>query len=355
MQKEGWRNITDEQLYQKEEFEHVTELILPRLREEVTPTYLFLQIFSTQLLDHIVACTNAKSMAEKEAGRATKQFRFDRDDVLKFISMIVEVMGRRVHYLQTFVRGNERHKDGISTSKWERLHNLLAFDPKILLAFFNKGLQSIVKVGGEGTMDEMMLPWTASHEFVVTIERKPNERGLRIYVWTFYLTCSGHPIVYMVIPDTSVPFFTGTQIMDNVVANLPPRTVSVVTDSFFGNLEWLQANSAYNFTSAINFHHNTAQFTLLSHGLTYHQNRVFAYKDIVVSLFLDNNLMITASTVFQHQSPASTALTRLYRGINFSNIPPRLTIEDTLKLKTLSLNGLKALCKSLGYSASKYI
>jgi hypothetical protein len=339
-------------LYQKEEFEHVTELKLPRLREEVTPTYLFLQIFSTDLLDHIVLATNANSKAEKEAERATKEFTFDRNDILKFISCIIEVMGRRIHFLQAFVRGKERHGDGITVSKWEHLHRLLAFDTKVFFDLFNKGLQSIVKVGGEGTMDEMMLPWTAFHELVVTIERKPNERGVRVYVWTFYLTRSGHPIVFMVIPDIRIPFFTGTQVMDNVAANMPPRTVSVVTDAFFGNLEWLQAHSAYNYTSALNFHHNLADFTLLSHKLGYHQNRVFIYKDVVVSLFVDNNLMITASTVFQHQSLASAALTRHYRGINFASTQPRLTLEDTLKLKVLSSDGLRALCKSLGYSAS---
>lgn len=356
MQKRGWRNISDHEIKPRQEFADVTELNIPRLRGEVTGVNIFLRIFSITLITHIMEATNSESNKAFQTGEARKRFIFDQKDVILYVSVLLEAMGRRVHNLKDWIRGKtgERHKNGISASRYEAFRTYISFDYVEFFHLFNKGLRAVVHVGGCGTVDEMMWPWLAVHEWVVFIERKPSDTGIRVYVWTFFLTRTGHPIVYMIIPDIRIPFFTGAEVMDNIVANMPPKEVEVVSDSFFGNWDWMKRFPLFNFTSAINFTKYEEELKVMAYNLKYNENRVFTDGKVMVSLFQDNKLMITASTFFS-STPPPLITSRSHKGVNTSTAPPLLTMEDTLALKNLSVDGLRALSKALGYASGMSI
>lgn len=65
-------------------------------------------------------------------------------------------------------------------------------------------------------MDEYTLSWHANHPLMGTIERKPEKEHIKLFVQTFFLTKSGHPVVYFILPDIHIPFLTDRQVMDNV-------------------------------------------------------------------------------------------------------------------------------------------
>lgn len=156
-----------------------------------------------------------------------------------------------------------------------------------------------------------------------------------------------------VIPDIHTPVWTGTEVMNNAVALWPSHgDDGIITDAWFGYLNWLKKNHNLFFTSAVNYGKYPGLFDVLSFGLKYHENRVFTNGDVIVSLFEDNDLMITASTMFSAASPINLDREGHYRGVNTSVLKPILSLTDIDSLQTLSLAGLQALANAQGLSAS---
>lgn len=302
---DGWVNITDHQLSLKQEFAYVTQLKVPRLRGELTPAFIFHSIFHQKLISHIAKSTT--SFSQKLAITQGKTFfQYTDKDVMKFIFLIVEICARQVTSMQAWVRNQNgvRHSNGLNQERYETLRKRLSFDNHTLFDYFNKGLRSIVDVGGFGTVDEMIWQWHGNHPFVTFMECKPHNTGIKVFFLVHFLTRSNRPAVTHVIPDIHTPVWTGTEVMNNAVALWPSHgDDGIITDAWFGDLNWLKKNYNLFFTSAVNYGKYPSLFDVLSFGLKYHENRVFTNGDVIVSLFEDNDLMITASTMFSAASP----------------------------------------------------
>jgi hypothetical protein len=179
------------------------------------------------------------------------------------------------------------------------MQHLFANNPKVLFHSFNKGLQATVIIGGHDTNDKVIWEYFSDSSHVVCIPKKPHSTGLHAYKWCFPLTLFSKPIVYYVLPDLMTSCFTGIETMDVLLQQWPYDVkISTTADSFFCNLNWLRNNTNTSVTFTVPVDHFPL-VSLFAKSLKWYQYCVFTDGKIIVSLWLDNKLVITTSNALK--------------------------------------------------------
>lgn len=319
-------------------------------RGSVNGKAVFLRILD-ETIKHLTTSINEKiqlNNADKPKGGHPRTI--THSDIVHFLGVITHVCGHRAH---NFSAHYSKYRDKlISYRQWKKVRRALTFNTLILFECVNTGLQAYVNVGGHGAFDEAIWEYYGDTAFLICIPRKPHDTGVRAYKYCFPLTRSGRPVVFYLLPDLRTPCFTGGETMDAALRQMPPnRTTSVTADSFFCNLNWLRAhpNCPVTFGVASN---DVPELSLFSHNLHHHEYRLFTDGKIVLSLWLDNKLVITASNMFDLISPTTK---QVYRGSDCSNSEPVLSEHTVDVFGLLSLEELKALARRCGVSTGKYL
>ena len=152
----------------------------------------------------------------------------------------------------------------------------------------------------------------------------------------------------MVLPDIRTPRFSRSEILESIKNNWPTTGTTLITmDSYFGCLSTLRVLDDHFATFSLASKNESMLTELFAHNISYHELRMFKKDSLVLALWLDNNLMITGTNCFKISSERSHPK-QTHHGTDLLELPPRLSIEDTRILATLSLDGLKLLCKDLG-------
>jgi len=159
----------------------------------------------------------------------------------------------------------------------------------------------------------------------------------------FECTSTGKPIVYHVVPDIRIPVHTSVEIMDLMIEFAPADQYTLVADAFFPSLGWIQSHPTIDFIFSLS-PQDLPFFDLFSHGLEYHNYRIFKKDNLLISIWVDNKTMICISNCFVAENSEEGR----YRGSNFSK--PILSVDDIKLLAKLSSNGLKSLAKRCGVS-----
>lgn len=348
---EGWTNVTDLPLVPRIEFSDVTQLNNPARRSGVTLLSIFKRILSGRFVEVLVSGVKAKEVLKRE-GKRGPGLNFHEDDVFGLVAMILDICGRQVHQFRDYVRDPER-RVGLSANRYEDLKAHLDFNMEDLISAFNDSLKESIVVGGHGVVDESMLPWHGKSPFSITIPRKPKSTGLRMYVVCFPLASTGQPVAFHVIPDIRSPTYGGREVLDIVYDQLPAdRILSITADSFFGNLNWMTTHQDRFLTLAIPKNSDPKLFELFSKDLAHHEFRSFAKGDLVVTLWLDESLVITASTRYKTKRPGESSREGSYRGIDFNSQREKLSLPTIHILEKLPQDQLEILAKKCGISTS---
>lgn len=351
-QEEGWRNITDHTLELKEKYIHITKLKPAsgrmNTRGSITPKSIFLRIMQPTI-KHLTTAVNSSLRTTRDESTPGPSPLITEEDMCRFIGALVEMCGKRIHRQETYFTGSEA--PSYSYRQWKKIRqHLSGFNPKVLFSRFNDGLHAVVMIGGHGANDEAIWEYFGNSEHVVCIPRKPHSTGFRAYKWCFPLTLSGRPVVYHVLPDIRKPCYTGIETMDTLLKLWPSDAkISTTADSFFCNLNWLR-NHSEPVTFAVPAD-NFPYTQLFANNLRWHEYRVFTDGKIILTFWLDNKLVITASNAFQAIPPAGGEAN--YRGVDCSDLQPHLSVAAIQKLNsTFTLEELKALAARSSVSTS---
>ena len=157
----------------------------------------------------------------------------------------------------------------------------------------------------------------------------------------------------MALPDIRTPRFTRSEILEANKDNWPTNGTTLVTmDSYFGCLSAPQLLHGHFVTFSLASKNESMLTELFSHEMRYHELRMFKKDSLIVALWLDNNLMVTCTNCFRIQAPRNHPQPT-HLGIDLLGLPPRLSIEDAKIISSMSLEGLKSLCKELGIGSGK--
>jgi hypothetical protein len=151
--------------------------------------------------------------------------------------------------------------------------------------------------------------------------------------------------VYYLLPDLRTPCFTPAETIDAVINQMPSQSVvSITTDSFFASLNWLRAHPNHPVTFGVAAG-DVPEISIFSHNMHHHEYRLFTDGEILLSFWLDNKLVITASNMFNCYAPTTR---RIYRGTDCSNLEPCLSLSAIGHLSQLSGEDLKELARMCG-------
>jgi hypothetical protein len=151
--------------------------------------------------------------------------------------------------------------------------------------------------------------------------------------------------VYHVLPDIRRPVFTATNVLDAMEAQLPDdlRT-TIYCDAFFTCIPWFK-NCRHQFVASLS---KTRFNSIFYHHLKSHQYRVYQHGSLVVSVWVDNNVVVTLTNRYNVVDKNSVVV----GGIDTSGLRPLLNAADTQSLCALSLEGLQALTAAVGKPTS---
>ena len=158
--------------------------------------------------------------------------------------------------------------------------------------------------------DESMAGWESPlHYWVVYIPRKPVPEGIRIYIVATILTATGRPIAIWLLPDLpevhGQRFFSPKTVMEKVAhiiiaaarQGILPHNSTVTMDALFCYPDMLKMWLSYGIFGSVGLKQN--EFVkALAYDLKRGHHRVFQHGDLLISVFHDNKMVVTASTVF---------------------------------------------------------
>lgn len=209
---------------QVERTDAVTMAALPRTRAAATRNRRLLErfnsIISNDLLEWLTSVVN-KNMTENRGARGPSSVATTVEEMRAFIHILVGVINTTTTmkaYLETtdpkkrlgsFMEDDQLVWIGIN--RWTLLVKYLVFDDNEVTELFKRfsaGLASLVVTTSCGqthlAADESMIPWRSKCgkvSLIVTLPRKPQSTGFRVYTLAVSGTESGQPFVLCVIPD----------------------------------------------------------------------------------------------------------------------------------------------------------
>ncbi|MBA2655051.1 MAG: hypothetical protein H0U71_08325 [Gammaproteobacteria bacterium] len=349
---EGWECITSDSIELKHNYDpYITQSLLKSNRNE-KPTATFELFIKGEFIEHLLTATNSNIALTHSNTRGPKLEIIEKD-IYDYIMIIIVICYHKYPTLQHYWKNNQSIP--MSKSRYDTVNQFLAFNPKVLVEIFNKQASESVTIGQHSVVDESMLRYEGDTAYQIVMPRKPTDTGLRVYGHCFPLTRTNRPFYYYLLLDIQVPNLTSTEVLDNLVLRWKdPLQFTLSGDSYFGGIYWLLANQNYPTTLAIRTNDTAIShlLPLLGYQLKYQEYRIFKKGDVIVTLWLDNALVITASTAFV--STKQHLLEGQYRGYVTSNILPSLSINGIQILEQLSCADLQALAKRLGKPSSKY-
>jgi len=155
--------------------------------------------------------------------------------------------------------------------------------------------------------DESMIVWTAGHNWVLWIPRKPNPKGMRVFFAATILTATGRPIVLWMWPDLPPDehsFMSPKTVMEKVAKvlreaaqqQLLPRNYTITMDALFSYPDMLKSWLASNIYGSIGIKENKL-ITALAYMLPKHHHRIFKLGDVLISIYRDRKVFTIASTI----------------------------------------------------------
>lgn len=247
-----------------------------------------------------------------------------------------------------FLRNHAR--PGIPVSRFYKLDSLLSCIEPEFFNCLNNSFKEYIQLPGMTTLDETMWEWSSDHPAVVSIPRKPNSKGVKVFTYCFKFTHSDLPYCFHFIPDITRPGFSAAAMLDiaDIVYHDYPNT-SVTTDSWFSRLPRMRGGAHVLSTTSLGTDEEAALTRVVRANLTYHQYRTFRSGDICLTFFLDNDLMRTASNCFEVRASSSAfTTTRWSTGRGAEALPPRLSLGAIGPLLQLSSADLEVLASAFG-------
>lgn len=198
-----------------------------------------------------------------------------------------------------------------------------------------------------------MKPFHSDDPEVAYEPRKPQPEGIKIYLWCFSTTKLNLPVCYKVFPDIRIPIYNKDEIIQTIKESWPKgKKVTICTDSYFLGFSTLNSMVDHFGAFALPHTHDSKILDLFTHDIRHHENRVFFDGKFVISIWLDRNLMITASNYFK---PGENSINPSF-GIDVLEIKPIISVEGVKVLEGMPLEDLKSLCHELGrHSSNKKI
>ena len=118
---------------------------------------------------------------------------------------------------------------------------------------------------------------------------------------------------------------------------------------------WMECHKSLSLTFTLSTSQADGLWQLFGHGLGFKQYQTFSNGKIIVTLFNNAALVITASTAFKFTNEDPTVLTPFQAlETNMSDPTIQLSESDIKLLLNLSLDGLKKLASMSGISNSKH-
>jgi hypothetical protein len=100
------------------------------------------------------------------------------------------------------------------------------------------------------------------------------------------------------IPEITTKHLGAYAALDNFKQVLPKK-ISLTCDSWFGMKSWMEFNNHLPVTMSMSSNQGDGLWQLFSHNLQRNQFRTFSNNKILVTVFLDEGLLVTASTMFK--------------------------------------------------------
>jgi len=105
-----------------------------------------------------------------------------------------------------------------------------------------------------------------------------------------------------------------------------------------------------HFTFALSSSKVEAEIKIFAADLTFNEYRVIQKGSIMLSIWLDQKLVICASNLFKTRNERGQS--GFVIGADVNPIKPLISPEDCTKLATLSQGGLAAIARKMGHSGS---
>ena len=342
---EGCRNVTYNQL--KPKCEHSTTIIYRQgTRSSVTEIQIFEKLFPEHILETICMEIN-KNISLYDEVKST----ITPDKLLLLIGFILEAGFQKKVDLRTHLRDNN---SGTSLRYlWGIFSKYIEFDETYLFNLFNTNYKKYVEPGGHFSLDEQIWHWNGEDPSCIYIPRKPNPNGFKIICICAWLTSSRRPYCYHFIPDLANDKITPSLALDCTLQLLPRKRTSVTADCWFGSLNWLEHNKDSLYTLAIGANQRPYLTRVFALNLKPSEWRTFTNDKIVMTVFADNKLMVTATTCFDVLLDPIFKI-KSQSAVELTDLKPRFSVEAAEIFSSLPLDDLKVLSANFGERISIY-
>jgi hypothetical protein len=133
-----------------------------------------------------------------------------------------------------------------------------------------------------------------------------------IYILASILNSTGRPVVFYMLPDLPPPatkFLKPKKVMEAMAEwkfkcskeGLLPEKASITMDALFSYSDILKEWLAFGISGSIGLKTDALPIAALSHNLPRGSSRIFQDGNVLITVYRDNKLMGTASTVFNVQ------------------------------------------------------
>jgi hypothetical protein len=185
----------------------------------------------------------------------------------------------------------------VSANRLEKIHKHTPSNVQKLIDQVNLDLKECIRPAGSGALDETMWPWRGKHPAVVYIPRKPKSTGFKVQTIVFLLAYSSRPFAFAFAPELTQHHMKQTEALEWMRKNIKEYpNVDNTCDSWYTSINFMNRHTDIPITGSLHGTAGDGLYELLTHGLKIGQYRVFKKNDILVCAFVDNAIMLTATT-----------------------------------------------------------
>jgi hypothetical protein len=359
-----WSNCTYFGLAPKLPVVQICKSLISLPRHDGMKSLVFKQMFSESARGLLAQQMNYLIEGEKPASEAHGGH-FTVNDILEIGATFLLATVSNATTWTDFSRDTTRK--GVKHKRLAKFIKYLSFDTKAFFQQVNNDIKQDIQPGGKAVLDETGWQWLGTHGGLVHIERKPHEDVFKVL--TLCLTFSriqrqdssvfksnfqNRPYCYHFIPDITAKHI-GPYAALNQFEMILPKECSLVADAWFGMKSWMECHKSLSLTFALSPAQADGLWQLFGHGLEFKQYRTFSNGKIIVTLFKDAALVVTASTAFKFTNENPTVLTPFQAlETNTSDPTIQLSESDIKLLLNVSLDGLKKIASMSGFSTGKH-
>jgi len=129
----------------------------------------------------------------------------------------------------------------------------------------------------------------------------------------------------------------------------PHSKTEMSADSYFTSLGWIESHPDLPVTLAMAKGRIENLIPIFSKDLTVHEYRVFSKGDIMLSIWMDNNMVISATNMFTYEDSPEKAPHRN----DIRNSKPYLSFDAVERLEDFHTDDLKSLNHRIGLPMGK--